>query len=41
LKTVEPGVTINYRPDAKDEERCYKFGQDFAEQVKEYHKNFV
>ncbi|HLC16193.1 MAG TPA: FprA family A-type flavoprotein [Thermodesulfovibrionia bacterium] len=40
LEVVEPGITINYRPDANDEERCYNFGREFAEKVKEYHKNF-
>jgi len=40
LDVVEPGVTINYRPDANDEERCYNFGREFAEKVKEYHKQF-
>jgi flavorubredoxin len=40
LDYVEPGIAINYRPDSKDEERCYNFGLDFAQKVKEYHSNF-
>ncbi len=40
LESVEPGVQILYRPSAEDEEKCYRYGRDFAAKVKEYHKNY-
>ncbi len=40
LETVEPGVEVLYRPGPDDEKKCFEFGKQFAEKVKEYHKKF-
>jgi flavorubredoxin len=40
LETVEPGVEVLYRPGPEDEKKCFEFGRQFAEKVKEYHKKF-
>jgi anaerobic nitric oxide reductase flavorubredoxin len=40
LETVEPGVEVLYRPGLEDEKKCFEFGKQFAEKVKEYHKKF-
>jgi flavorubredoxin len=40
LEMVEQGVQVVYKPSAEDEKRCYEFGREFADKVKEYHKNF-
>jgi flavorubredoxin len=40
LEIVEPGVQVQYKPTLDDEQKCYKFGKEFAAKVKEYHKNF-
>jgi flavorubredoxin len=40
LETVEPGVEVLYRPGPEDEKKCFEFGKQFAEKVKEYHKKF-
>ena len=41
LKSVEPGLEVNYRPHKEDIKACYDFGRSFAKEVKEYHKSFV
>lgn len=40
LEAVEPGVEVLYRPGPEDEKKCFEFGKQFAEKVKEYHKKF-
>lgn len=40
LEFVEPGLQVLYRPSMEDEERCYDFGGEFAQKVKEYHQKF-
>jgi anaerobic nitric oxide reductase flavorubredoxin len=40
LKTVEPGVQVQFRPKFEDDEKCYEFGREFARQLKEYHTQF-
>lgn len=40
LELFEPGLQVIYKPSAEDEEKCYKFGQDFAVRLKEYHARF-
>lgn len=40
LEAVEPGVEVLYRPGSEDEKKCFEFGKQFAEKVKEYHKKF-
>jgi anaerobic nitric oxide reductase flavorubredoxin len=40
LESVEPGLQVLYRPSMEDEERCYDFGREFAQKVKEYHQKF-
>ena len=40
LETVEPGVEVLYQPSADDDKKCFEFGKQFAEKVKEYHKKF-
>jgi flavorubredoxin len=40
LDAVEPGLQILYRPSLEDEEACFRFGKEFAQQVKEFHKKF-
>jgi flavorubredoxin len=40
LETVEPGLGVNYKASKEDEKRCYEFGRQFAERLKEYHKRF-
>lgn len=40
LETVEPGVEVLYRPGPEDEKKCFEFGRQFAEKVKEYNKKF-
>jgi flavorubredoxin len=40
LEVVEPGVQVQYRPSADDDEQCYKFAGEFAKKVKEYHAKF-
>ncbi|MBI4843646.1 MAG: flavodoxin domain-containing protein [Nitrospirae bacterium] len=40
LETFEPGIQVNYKPDAEDEKKCYEFGREFAKRVKEYHLKF-
>ncbi len=40
LETYEPGLQILYKPSPEDETKCYDFGRDFAQKVKEYDKKF-
>ena len=40
LEQFEPGLQFVFKPSAEDEEKCYKFGQDFAIRLKEYHAQF-
>lgn len=40
LETIEPGVEVLYRPGLEDDKKCFEFGRQFAEKVKEYHKKF-
>ncbi|MBF0487948.1 MAG: FprA family A-type flavoprotein [Nitrospirae bacterium] len=40
MPVIEPGVQVQYRLKAEDENRCYEFGRNFARQVKEYQKKF-
>jgi anaerobic nitric oxide reductase flavorubredoxin len=40
LEMVEQGVQVVYKPSAEDEKRCYEFGREFANRVKEYHRTF-
>jgi len=40
LEQFEPGLQFIFKPSAEDEEKCYKFGQDFAKKLKEYHTQF-
>lgn len=40
VESVEPGVQVQYRPSAEDEDSCYEFGSDFARKVVEYHKQY-
>ncbi len=40
LETFEPGLQILYRPSLEDEQKCYDFGREFAQKVKEYHSRF-
>jgi len=40
VETMEPGVQVQYRPSAQDENKCYEFGKAFAQKVKEYDKKF-
>jgi len=40
LDAVEPGLQILYRPSRQDEETCFRFGKEFAQQVIEYHQKF-
>jgi len=40
LDQFEPGLQFVFKPSAEDEEKCYKFGQDFAIRLKEYHAGF-
>jgi flavorubredoxin len=40
LEQFEPGLQIIFKPSAEDEEKCYKFGQDYAIRLKEYHAQF-
>ncbi|MBI4827039.1 MAG: FprA family A-type flavoprotein [Nitrospirae bacterium] len=40
LEVFEPGIQVNYKPDAEDEKKCYDFGREFAKKVKEYHLKF-
>ncbi|GAB4483439.1 MAG: FprA family A-type flavoprotein [Thermodesulfovibrionales bacterium] len=40
LETVEPGVQVQYRPSAEDDQKCFEFGREFARRVKEYHAKF-
>lgn len=40
LDAFEPGVQVQYRMKAEDDERCYEFGKEFATSVKEYHGKY-
>lgn len=40
LEKFEPGLQLVFKPSAEDEEKCYKYGQDFANRLKEYHNQF-
>ena len=40
LEIFEPGLQILYKPSFEDETKCYEFGREFAQKVKEYHKKF-
>jgi flavorubredoxin len=40
LEQFEPGLQFVFKPSSEDEEKCYKFGQDFAIRLKEYHAQF-
>jgi flavorubredoxin len=40
LEQFEPGLQIIFKPSTEDEEKCYKFGQDYAIRLKEYHAQF-
>ncbi|MBF0320971.1 MAG: flavodoxin domain-containing protein, partial [Nitrospirae bacterium] len=41
LPLIEPGIQVQYRLKAEDEQKCYEFGRNFARQVKEYQKIFT
>ena len=40
LELMDPGLQIIFKPTAEDKEKCYAFGKEFAQKVKEYHKKF-
>lgn len=40
LEQFEPGIQLVFKPSSEDEEKCYKFGQDYAIRLKEYHAGF-
>lgn len=40
LEAFDPGLQIIYKPSSEDEEKCFKFGKDFAAKLKEYHAGF-
>jgi anaerobic nitric oxide reductase flavorubredoxin len=40
LEMIENGVQVVYKPSAEDEKRCYEFGREFANRIKEYHKTY-
>jgi anaerobic nitric oxide reductase flavorubredoxin len=40
IESVEQGVQVLYKPSAEDQKRCYEFGREFADKVKEYHSKF-
>ena len=40
LEMIEDGVQVVYKPSAEDEKRCYEFGREFANRIKEYHKTY-
>ncbi|NVN89697.1 MAG: FprA family A-type flavoprotein [Desulfuromonadales bacterium] len=40
LEKFEPGLQVVFKPSSEDEEKCYKFGQDFAIRLKEYQAQF-
>ncbi len=37
LYVFEPGIQFQYKPSREDKEKCYDFGREFANKVKEYH----
>lgn len=41
LEMVEQGVQVVYKPSPEDEKKCYEFGREFANRVKEFHKPFA
>ncbi|MEW6571836.1 MAG: FprA family A-type flavoprotein [Nitrospirota bacterium] len=40
VETFEPGLQVIYAPSDDDKKRCYEFGKEFANKVKEYHGKF-
>jgi anaerobic nitric oxide reductase flavorubredoxin len=40
IEVVEQGPQVLYKPSAEDHKRCYDFGREFANKVKEYHSKF-
>ncbi|HEY3374374.1 MAG TPA: FprA family A-type flavoprotein [Candidatus Aquicultor sp.] len=40
LEKFEPGMEVQFRPQAEDHEQVYNWGREFAQKVKEYHQNF-
>jgi flavorubredoxin len=40
LEICEPGLQVLYKPSLEDEEKCFDFGKNFAQKVKEYHTKF-
>ena len=40
LELMDPGLQVLYKPTADDKEKCYAFGKQFAQKVKEYHQKF-
>jgi flavorubredoxin len=40
LEVFEPGLQVLYKPSLEDEEKCFEFGKNFAQKVKEYHAKF-
>ncbi|NTU43413.1 MAG: FprA family A-type flavoprotein, partial [Nitrospirales bacterium] len=40
LEVVEPGLQVLYKPSIEDETKCYDFGRNFAQKVREYHEKF-
>ncbi|MHC1698042.1 MAG: FprA family A-type flavoprotein [Geobacteraceae bacterium] len=40
LEKFESGLQVIYKPSSEDEEKCYRFGQEFAKRLKEYHTRF-
>jgi flavorubredoxin len=40
LEMIEDGVQVVYKPSAEDEKRCYEFGREFANRIKQYHKTY-
>jgi len=40
LEKFESGLQVIYKPSSEDEEKCFRFGQEFAKRLKEYHTHF-
>jgi flavorubredoxin len=40
LEIFEPGIEVQYRPQAGDLEKAFQFGKEFAERVISFHRKF-
>ncbi|MBF0591261.1 MAG: FprA family A-type flavoprotein [Nitrospirae bacterium] len=40
LPAIKPGPQVQFHPSLDDVDKCYEFGQNFAREVKQYHKGF-